>query len=114
MQLQPRPFDLETAFVRTKRRRTKRPRGPNSPLYAAIWPMVYVVRVFGFAPYEFAQDRLVPSNGYLIFSAFAAVLYSYILYVVFQKFTGVKRELIAVDTTESAKVGNGREKFFQG
>ncbi|EFN81389.1 hypothetical protein EAI_07614 [Harpegnathos saltator] len=104
MEFRTRPFDVKTVFVKTNRKRAKKPRGSNSPLYASIWPMVYVVRVFGFAPYEFSHDRLVPSNGYLIFSAVAVALYSYILYVVFLRFTGVKRELTVLSGTENAKL----------
>ncbi|XP_032666717.1 putative gustatory receptor 2a [Odontomachus brunneus] len=96
--------DVETVFAMTKRKRTKRLRGPDSPLYSSIWPMVCVVRIFGFAPYEFSQDRLVPSNGYLIFSAIAAVLHSYILYMVFLRFTSIKRESAVSNGTEDAKV----------
>lgn len=67
--------------------------------------MVHVVRIFGFAPYSFSQNRLVPSNLRLIFSAIAAVLYSYTVYEVFQRMIGVKREAAALGGTENAKVG---------
>ncbi|RLU21153.1 ObirGr5 [Ooceraea biroi] len=102
--MEPRPFDVETVFANAKRKSTRKLRGPDSPLYASIWPMVYVVRIFGFAPYNFSQDRLVPSNIYLIFSAIAAILYSYILYEVFQRMMGVKRQAAVLGGTEYAKV----------
>lgn len=105
-------MDMGTVFAKTKRKRTKRLRGLNSPLYASIWPMVYVVRVFGFAPYEFSQDRLVPSNNYLIFSVIAATLYSYTLYVVCQKFASIKRHFMILDKTENLKVSDERKKIF--
>lgn len=103
MEFRARPFDAETVFA-VRKRRARKQRGPNSPLYTSIWPMVHVVRVFGFAPYEFSQNRLVPSNLYLIFSAITASLYSYILYVVYLRFTGVKRERPILGGTEYAKV----------
>lgn len=107
--MEPCPFDVETVFAKTKIKRSKRLRGSDLPLYTSIRPMVYVVRIFGFAPYNFSQDRLVPSNVCLIFSAIAAVLYSYILYEVFQRMMGVKREAAVLGGTENAKVGADRE-----
>lgn len=93
-------------LVRARRKPLKRLRGADSPLYASIWPMVYIVRMFGFAPYDFSQDRLVPSNGYLIFSAIAATLYSYILYVVIKRFVNVDRGDVILGGTENTKVKN--------
>ncbi|XP_014476666.1 PREDICTED: uncharacterized protein LOC106745510 [Dinoponera quadriceps] len=104
MEFRAQPFDVEAVFAKTRRKRPRGLRGPNSPLYASIWPMVHIVRLFGFAPYKFSQDRLVPSNGYLIFSAIAAVLYSYILYVIVQRFTNVKQDQTTLNRTENAKV----------
>lgn len=88
------------------RRQIKKLRGSNSPLYESIWPMVYVVRMFGFAPYDFSQDRLVPSNGYLIFSAIAASLYSYIIYTILVRFMGIERDDNVLGGTETTKVNN--------
>ncbi|XP_072765701.1 uncharacterized protein [Anoplolepis gracilipes] len=105
MEFQARPFNVETVFVQAKKKQIKKLRGPDSPLYTAIWPMVYVVRVFGFAPYEFSQDRLVPSNVYLIFSASAGILYTYIFYTVTERILGLdRREGKILGGTEVTKV----------
>lgn len=110
MAFQPRPFNVETVWVQAKKKQTKKLRGPDSPLYMSIWPMVYVVRVFGLAPYEFSQDRLVPSNIYLIFSVIVGTLYSYIFYTVAARIIGIKRREGAVlGETEATKVS---EKLF--
>lgn len=104
MELQARPFNMETMLA--TRRQIKKLRGLHSPLYESIWPMVYVVRMFGFAPYDFSQDRLVPSNGYLIFSAIAASLYSYIIYTIIVRFMGIERDDNVLGGTETTKVNN--------
>ncbi|XP_012228434.1 gustatory receptor 68a-like [Linepithema humile] len=104
MELQARPFNVETMLFKARRRQVKKLRGANSPLYTSIWPMVHVVRMFGFAPYDFSQDRLVPSNGYLIFSAIAASLYSYAIYVIIEKFMNIERETEVLEGTENTKV----------
>ncbi|KAM0735878.1 hypothetical protein ACS0PU_009839 [Formica fusca] len=108
MEFRARPFDVETIFIQAKKQQAKKLRGPDSPFYMSIWPMVYVVRVFGLAPYDFSQNRLVPSNIFLIFSATAAALYTYIFYVVIQRF--LERDDKGVTgSTENTKVG---EKLF--
>jgi len=104
MQLQALPFDVETVFAKVKKKRVKRLRGPDSLLYKATWPMIYIVQVFGFGPYNFSQDRLVPSNINLIFTVIAAILYSYVLYEVFYRFLSVKRETSTLGGTENTKV----------
>lgn len=99
-------------MANARRKRTRRPRGRNSPLYTSVRPLVQVARLFGFVPYEFSpQGRLAPSNAYPILSAIAAALYSYILYMVLQRFTSVKRERPVLGGTEYAKVSQaaGRE-----
>ncbi|KAL6434695.1 hypothetical protein ACFW04_006199 [Cataglyphis niger] len=103
MEFQARPFNMETVFAQIKKKQTKKLRGPNSPLYMSIWPMMFVVRVFGLAPYDFLQDRLVPSNTYLIFSATAVTLYTYIFYITIQKFIADKL-LKIIDKTEITKM----------
>ncbi|XP_011879612.1 PREDICTED: uncharacterized protein LOC105568507 isoform X2 [Vollenhovia emeryi] len=105
MELQTLPFDVETILAKLKKKRVKKRRGSDSPLYNATWPMIFVVRVFGFAPYNFSQDRLVPSNINLIFTSIATILYTYILYdVVFIRFLNVKRETWTLGGTENTKV----------
>lgn len=104
MALEALPFDVETAFAKVKKKRVKKLRGLDSPLYKVIWPMIYVVRVFGLAPYNLSQDRLVPSNINLIFTAIAAILYSYILYEVFNRLINVKREIWTIGGVENTKV----------
>ncbi|XP_050455386.1 uncharacterized protein LOC126853579 [Cataglyphis hispanica] len=104
MEFRARPFNMETVFAQKKRKQTKKLRGPDSPLYVSIWPMVYVVRVFGLAPYDFLQDRLVPSNTYLIFSATAAILYTCIFYMVLHGTSVDKLFRGAIDGTENTKM----------
>lgn len=107
MEFQTQPFDVDTVFVKAKKKQTKKLRGPDSPLYMSIWPMVYVVRVFGLAPYDFSQDRLVPSNVYLIFSATVVILYTYIFYVVAHRSLNLKRtEGPVLGGTENTKVNS--------
>lgn len=117
MKFRTRPFDVETIFVQAKKRqKTKKLRGPDSPLYMSIWPMIYVLRVFGLAPYDFSQDRLIPSNIYLIFTAIAATLYTYIFYVVTKSTVGLKRDdsalLGGTDNTKVSKKLFVRKKFL--
>lgn len=104
MELQTLPFDVDTIFAKMKKKQIRKLRGPNSPLYKATWPMICVVRVFGFAPYTFSQNRLVPSNINLIFTAIATIFYSYILYIVFKRFLSVQREIWTLGGTENTKV----------
>lgn len=116
MKFRPHPFDVETVFVQAKKRQTKKLRGPNSPFYMSIWPMIYVMRVFGLAPYDFSQDRLIPSNIYLIFTVIAASLYTYVFYIVARRTIGLKRDGNAVlGGTEDTKVSQKlfiRKKFL--
>lgn len=110
MKFQVRPFDVETVFVQAKKRQTKKLRGPDSPFYTSIWPMIYVMRVFGLAPYDFSQDRLVPSNTYLIFSVIVTTLYTYVFYTVARNTLGMKRDGSEVlGKTEDTKVS---QKLF--
>ncbi|XP_071560319.1 uncharacterized protein [Temnothorax nylanderi] len=107
MELHALPFDVETVFAKVKKKQLKKLvklRGPDSPLYRAIWPMIYTVRVFGFAPYNFSQDRLVPSNINLIFTAIATTFYSYVFYQEFSRFLSIKRGNVTLDGTENTKI----------
>lgn len=104
MEFQARPLNMDAVFARVKKKRIKKLRGPDSPLYKVIWPMIYVVRIFGFAPYNFSQDRLVPSNFNLIFTTIAGTFYSYILYDVFYRLLSVRRDTWTLGGTENTKV----------
>lgn len=87
------PVDVETIFAKVKKKHVKKAlRGSESLLYKATWPMIYIVRVFGLAPYSFSRNRFVLSNVNLIFTTIAAILYSYILYDVFNRMLNGKRE----------------------
>lgn len=112
MKFQAHPFDVENVFVQAKKQQAKKLRGPDSPFFMSIWPMFYIMRVFGLTPYYFSQDRLVPSNIYLIFTAIAATLYTYIFYVVIRRTFAIERDEDnngAVQATENTKVS---EKLF--
>ncbi|KYN06689.1 hypothetical protein ALC62_02347 [Cyphomyrmex costatus] len=104
MELQAVPFDMTILFAKMKKKRVKKKRGPDSPLYKIIWPMIYIMRIFGFAPYYFLQDCLKPSKINLLFTAIGAILYSYVSYDVFTKFLNVKRETWTIGGTENTKV----------
>ncbi|XP_020288308.1 uncharacterized protein LOC109856935 [Pseudomyrmex gracilis] len=104
MEYQARPFDMETVFVKAKKQRTKKFRGMDLPLYTVIWPMIYAVRMFGFAPYDFMQDRLMPSNVYLIFTIIFVTLNSYIMYTVIENIMGVNQNDPILGGTENSKV----------
>ncbi|XP_057325419.1 uncharacterized protein LOC130667674 [Microplitis mediator] len=53
--------------------------GPNSPLYTSVCPLVYIIRGFGLAPYEFEDNQLVPCDSYMIISFFWLFMYTYII-----------------------------------
>ncbi|KAL6427847.1 hypothetical protein ACFW04_008351 [Cataglyphis niger] len=106
MEFRNRLFNVKIdVSAQTKKKQVKKKlRGPDSPLYTSIWPMIYAVRVFGLAPYDFSQDRPVPSNMYLIFTAIAATLYTHLFYVVMKKFFALDRDDKVLEATEDAKV----------
>ncbi|KYN35869.1 hypothetical protein ALC56_09660 [Trachymyrmex septentrionalis] len=104
MELQTVPFNVTTLFAKVKRKRVKKRRYPNSPLYKVIWPMIYIMRMFGFAPYNFSQYRLTSSNVNLLFTVIVAIVYSCVSYEVFIKFLNVKRETLTIGGTENTKV----------
>ncbi|THK33053.1 uncharacterized protein LOC107038839 [Diachasma alloeum] len=78
-------------------------RGPESPLYSAVCPFVYVFRIFGVAPYEFADDILVPSCRNAIFSFIWLGLYCWIIYEVLASFYHVDRGSPLLGHTETVK-----------
>lgn len=104
MEFEPKAFDVEAAFTTAKKRQTTKFRGPDSPLYTAICPAVYIIRFFGLAPYEFSKDRLVPSNVYLIFSCSFLLLYSYVTYSVCNRFRSLTRDTELLKGTEYVKI----------
>ncbi|XP_039311422.1 uncharacterized protein LOC105196034 [Solenopsis invicta] len=107
MELQPVPFNMEAVFAKRKKKKRKKQikklYGQNSPLYKATWPMIYVIQVFGYAPYNLSQDRLMPSNN-MLFTVIAIILYTYIFCVVFVSYLNIKRESRTLDGTETTKV----------
>ncbi|XP_011635064.1 LOW QUALITY PROTEIN: uncharacterized protein LOC105425823 [Pogonomyrmex barbatus] len=104
MELQVSPVNEETVFSKLKKKRIQKLNGPDSPLYKVIWPFIYIARVFGFAPYNFSQDRIMPSNINLIFTMIATIFYSYALYEVCVKFTNIKRDIPVLGQLEDVKV----------
>ena len=82
-------------------------KGPESPLYNAVLPMIYAVRFFGFAPYEFDKDDLVPSIKNTTFTVIAASFYSYVFVNFSRRLTYtsfVHAEDTVLVTTERGKV----------
>ncbi|XP_043668219.1 putative gustatory receptor 28a isoform X3 [Vespula pensylvanica] len=92
MEFRPKTFDLEIAFAASRRRQMKKFRGPDSLLYSAICPAIYIIRILGQAPYKFSKDRLVPSNVYLIFSFVFLTVCFYNVYIVFYQFVHSTRK----------------------
>lgn len=82
---------------------TKKVRGPESPLWTAICPVVYFIRVFGLAPYEFHNDTLVPSRIYCIFAYVCLIVYAYLMYTVMARFTRNEEQPL-LGQTETIKV----------
>ena len=78
-------------------------RGEDSPLFQAIAPAFYIIRVFGLGPYHFSKDRLVPSNFHLIFSFLALIINTYIVITVLIRFS-IKGNQPILGITEQAKV----------
>ncbi|XP_078045120.1 uncharacterized protein LOC144474283 [Augochlora pura] len=103
----PKDFHVDNVYAemtaRTKNRRIEY-RGPYTPLYSAIYPVVCVTRVFGLAPYDFVDNRMTTSVLYLLFSIVFLVVYSYIMYFVFLRFIGLQREKSILSVVETTKV----------
>lgn len=79
-------------------------RGPYSPLYSTIYPVVCITRVFGLAPYDFTGDRMTTSRIFLIFSFAFLLVYSYIMYIVFLRFISMTRNKPILNVVETTKV----------
>ncbi|CAG5090461.1 Similar to gustatory receptor 56, partial [Cotesia congregata] len=78
--------------------------GSNSPLYTSICPIVYAARMFGLAPYEFKDNKLVPSDTYVSFTFFWFIVYTYFIWGYLEGFSSSKQNKKATLTyTESAK-----------
>lgn len=102
-----KPFDVETTFAEVtarKKSHVKNYRGPDSPLYSAVYPVVCIMKVFGLAPYDFAGDRMTPSNACIVFSLAFLVIYSYIMYIVYLQFINTTREKSILGVVETTKV----------
>ena len=87
-------------------------RGADSPLYTAICPVVYVIRVFGLAPYEFDNDILVSSSFNSIYSYLCMGVYTYIIYTVLKRFTSIEQEQPLLGHTETGKVCSTCQQSF--
>ncbi|KAI4501177.1 hypothetical protein M0802_003550 [Mischocyttarus mexicanus] len=104
MEFKPKTFDFETAFATSKRRQMKKFRGRDSSLYNAVYPAVYIMRIFGFVPYMFSKDRLVPSNINMIFSLIFTCIFSYNIYIIIMQFLNSSRQAPIVGCTGYIKV----------
>lgn len=102
-----KPFDVETTFAEVslqRKKQTKKYRGPDSLLYAAIYPVACIMKLFGVAPYDFTGDQMTPSNASLVFCFSFLALYSYIMYIVFLRFISLKRDKPILAVVETTKV----------
>ncbi|XP_034182281.1 uncharacterized protein LOC117605268 [Osmia lignaria lignaria] len=102
-----KPLDEETESMEVtdeKKNTGKKYRGPESALYTAIYPSVCITKVFGLAPYDFKDDQMVPSNICLVFSIAFMTIYCYIMYIVYLRFTTLKRENPVFGVVETTKV----------
>lgn len=103
-----KPIDEETTSAEVTdeiiKKTGKKYRGPESALYTAIYPSVCITRVFGLAPYDFTDDQMVPSNICLLFSFAFMSIYCYIMYIVYLRFTTLKREKPVFGVVETTKV----------
>ncbi|CAL7947956.1 unnamed protein product [Xylocopa violacea] len=105
--MQVMPFDVETMFAElteAKKRQARKYRGADSPLYSAVFPLVCVMKILGLAPYDFTKDEMTPSNAGLAFSFAFIGIYSYIIYIVYLRFTIVKRSSVILSAVENTKV----------
>lgn len=82
-------------------------KGPEAPLYNAISPMFYTLKFFGFAPYKFDGDELVPSMPSLGITIVALLFYTFIFVTFCSRFSfsvfNVNESAILI-TTERGKV----------
>lgn len=53
-------------------------RDPDPSLLEAFYPMFFMFRIFGLAPYRFSKHRLVASDSHLFFSFFALFMNTYV------------------------------------
>ncbi|CAK9812875.1 hypothetical protein ANTQUA_LOCUS7436 [Anthophora quadrimaculata] len=105
--IQVKPFDVETTLAEVKQERKNRARkyrGPDSPLYSAIYPLVCIMKVFGLAPYDFTGDEMAPMNFCLVISFAFIFIYCYILYIVYLRFTSLKRQKQMLHVVETTKI----------
>ncbi|XP_024938529.1 uncharacterized protein LOC107266197 isoform X2 [Cephus cinctus] len=103
-------FDVETSSGKiltipaVRKCQMRKIKGCDSALYSAVRPVVYIVRVFGLAPYEFVEDRLTPSTVYLIWSLFNFIFYTWVLIVFINRFQGDESLKPLLGYTEFVKV----------
>ena len=102
-----KPFDVETTLeevTRAKKARVKKFHGPDSLLYSAIYPVVFTMKVFGLAPYDFTGDQLTPSNCCLLFTFAFMAIYCHIIYIVYLRFLSLQRNKAILTVVETTKV----------
>ena len=102
-----KPFDVETILeevTRARKTKVKKFRGPDSLLYSAIYPIVFAMKVFGLAPYDFMGDQLTSSNCCLLFTFAFMTIYSHIIYIVYLRFLSLQRNNTILSVVETTKV----------
>ncbi|XP_017880705.1 uncharacterized protein LOC108625315 [Ceratina calcarata] len=107
LKVQVKPFDVETTYTElTQKKAENRTKyhGPDSPLYAAIYPLVFITRLLGLAPYDFTADRMTPSDVLLAFSFACIIIYCYIMYLVYMRFSSIAKVRSLLRVVEIAKV----------
>ena len=77
--------------------------GPG--LYEALCPGLYVLRVFGLAPYRLARDGSLRVSGpSCLFALLWASIYSYVVVTALMRFEGLERNRPVLGVTENGKV----------
>lgn len=102
-----KPFNVESTLTEVTEARkchARKYHGPDSLLYSAIYPVVFIIKLLGLAPYDFAGDQLVPSNWNLVFSFVYMGVYSYTIHNVCVIFLAMQREKAILNVVETAKV----------
>ncbi|XP_031775904.1 putative gustatory receptor 2a [Apis florea] len=102
-----KPFDVEATFAEValaRKEHTRKYHGPDSLLYSAIYPVVCIMKVFGLAPYDFTGDEITPSNACLLFSFAFIGVYCHIIYIVYKRFLGIRRDKAILSVVETTKV----------
>lgn len=99
-----------------QRRRHNQGRGYESALYEVVCPAIYVIRVFGLAPYAYPKDnrppKLLTSNFNCIYTVAWITIYSYIVVTSLIRFEGLDRNKPVLGVTENGKVYSIHNSFF--